>query len=154
MLLNKELTIKIPDGFRTLDPAERASMHVIEEGEGVVFSNPDRHILLSIGWKQMGKFTGFLLKEDDIAGKMKQTIQKAMKPYQYHSPEDRNTDLDGESAKGVAYQYTAQEVPMFGESLVVKRNRTLYYFNYYTRQAMVEENRETWEGMLQSVQWV
>ena len=42
---------------------------------------------------------------------------------------------------------------MTGESCVVKINKTLYYFNFYTRKALQKENRKVWEELLRSMRW-
>ena len=153
MLLNNTLQINVPEGFQTMDP-EAASAKLIEKGEGVCLSNPDRHILMTIGWKTLGRFTGFLLKEKDLEKNMESSILNAMKPFQCHNDGPCTQNIGGQEARGFCYHYIAQDTEMSAASILLRREKTVYYFHLYTRTALVQENTALWEELLTTARWI
>jgi hypothetical protein len=76
-----------------------------------------------------------------------------MKSFHFRDEEKVELSPGGKTAEGIRYVYDAQSVEMTGETCVVKVNKTLYYFNFYTRKALQEENRKVWEELLRSMRW-
>ena len=50
--LEDKLFLEYPEGFHELDEDERKSLTFLEEGPCLCLSDPGKHILISIGWKQ------------------------------------------------------------------------------------------------------
>ena len=109
--------------------------------------------MVSVGWKKIGVFAGLILNTGDVAKRLESSIRNAMKPFHYRAEEKVELCPGGKKAEGIRYVYDAQGVEMTGESCVLKVNKTLYYFNFYTRKALQEENRKVWEDLLQSMHW-
>ena len=61
-LLNEELNLACPEGFREMDQAERAKLNMLKDGEGVCLTDPARHLVLSVGWKRTGRLLSFLAR--------------------------------------------------------------------------------------------
>ena len=70
LILNDELQLQYPEGFHVLSEEERSKLNTSETGEWVGLSNPDLHILISLGWKKVNGFALMMLSEKDLAGKM------------------------------------------------------------------------------------
>lgn len=153
MLLNNELELGLPEGFHELSPEETGKLQFTETGAGSVFSDPERHIMVSVGWKQIGAFAGLLLNGSDLAKKMEKSLEGSMAAFGYQPVARLKKSLGGEPAEGIRYRYMAQEIGMEGESLVLKHKKTLYYLHFYTRAAMAAENQQVWEQILDSVRW-
>ena len=153
MTLNQVLDLSYPEGFHILDEAERSKLQFIADGPGEVLSDPDRHITMSFGWNTLNGFTALLIGTHDVAMKMKTAIASSSAPYGYKEEQDLKRPLGGQTAEGIRFTYTAQDVPMTGESYVVKYKKTLYYFHYYTRTALWETNKPVWDSILDSVSW-
>ena len=153
MLLNDELELYLPEGFHELSAEEAGRLEFTEPGAGSVFSDPDRHILVSIGWKKIGALAGVLLSEKDLSKRMEKSLGDSMASFGYRAIAGLNKTLDGDTAEGIRYRYVTQGTEMEGESLVLKHKKTLYYFHFYTRTAMVAENQPVWEQILGSVRW-
>ena len=66
VLLNNSLKLPCPEGFHVMDDEERSELNIMGNGPGVCLSNPERHIIVSIGWQQVGGLTSLLLKSGDI----------------------------------------------------------------------------------------
>ena len=127
MLLNNELSISFPEGFNEMSLEERKKLKLLAEGPGVCLSDPERHMIVSIGWKPLGLLPRLILNTNDIAA---------------------------QTAKGISYQYDAEGVEMTGETLAVKNKKTLYYFHVYTRTALLEQNQTLWDTLLAEGRWV
>ena len=153
MLLNEELNLACPEGFREMDQAERAKLNMLKDGEGVCLTDPARHTVLSVGWKRTGRLLSFLASAEDSAKSMEHRIAKAMAVYGYRSEGFLSGQIDGAPAKGFRYVYTAQGVEMCGESWAVKHGKTFYYLHVYLRAALREESLACWDAILEGLRW-
>lgn len=153
MLLNNELNLSYPESFHIMDQEERSRLQFMTKGAGECIADPERHMILSVGWQTLGLMPSLLLKTEDIAKKMCDSIRRSMEPYGYKNEALLSRNLDGSPAQGIRYQYAASEIEMTGESYVVKHKRTLYYFHCYSRTALEEENAGILDGILDSIRW-
>lgn len=154
MKLNDELEMSCPDGFHIMDENERKGLRMARGGECVLFSDPERHMIVSVGWRKSGLFAGFLPDTGGIAVKAEKSMIGSMKRFGCTKESDSERQLDGETAKGFRYRYTAQDIEMCGETYALKRRKTVYYFHLYTRAALKDENQAVWSEMLNSVHWL
>ncbi len=150
---NSTLVLSIPDGFRELDEAERDKMNMLEDGPGKIFTDPDRHIIISVGWKPLGFVTSLLLGTKDAANNMKTSIRRAMEPYNFHEGPSCRKTLDRETIDGFSYSYEAQGIKMYSEAYVTKHNKVFYYLYIYAREELKEESLRTWNSILASAEW-
>ncbi len=104
MKLNNHLELSFPNSFRQLTPKERSKLNFMAEGEGVCIREDEQHILISIGWHEIGAFLGFLFSDKDLAENMKKNIRKMSSPYHFRDEEDIKTDLGGKTAEGIRYR--------------------------------------------------
>ena len=81
---NNTLVLTIPDGFREMAAEERNKLNMLEDGPGKVFTDPDRHIIVSVGWRPLGFVTSLLLGTKDAVSNMKTSIRRTMEPYDFH----------------------------------------------------------------------
>lgn len=153
MTLNNILDLTYPEGFHVLSDEERGKLQYLANGPGETLSDPDRHMMLSFGWQPLNGFTALLIGIHDVSMKMKTLITASMAHLRFKEEKDLKRTIGGEKAEGFRFSYTAQEIPMTGESYVVKYKKTLYYFHYYTRTEFREGNQAVWDGILDSVRW-
>jgi len=151
---NNALALSCPDGFHKLDSAERASLKMLAEGPGEVLSDPDRHILLSIGWKPVGTLTALLLNTKDVAKNMNMRLRKALKPYSCQERETLNRMISGKRAEGLAYEYDSNGIRMLGQSYVAKHGKAFYFLHFYVRSELKAESLPVCEEILASVKWL
>ena len=151
---NKALALSCPDGFHILDESERASLKVLGEGPGEVLSDPDRHILLSIGWKPLGALTSLLLNTKDVARNMNMRLRKALKPYGCREKGLLNRMIGGKRAEGLSYEYDSKGIRMFGQSYVTKHGKAFYFLHFYVRSEQQAESLPVCEEILASVKWL
>ncbi len=154
ILLNNELNLSYPEGFHVLDDEERNRLTFFEDGPGVCLSDPERHIMMSVGWKQAGGFAAMVLNSKDVAKNMEAKIRKPMKQFGYRLEGFVSREVGGKQANGFRYEYEAQGIGMFAESLAVKMNKTIYYIHFYARTALKAESLPIMEDILGSILWM
>lgn len=152
--LNSELKFPIPDGFHVMDEEEMSGMTMIAAGPGVCLKDPERHMVVSVGYKIAGLLTSKILSQKDIAEKSEGTIRQAMQPYHYRPDGAGKREICRLAADGFGYQYTAEEADMYAETYVIKKGKTFYYFHVYMRAALKEESMPVWEEMLREAVWL
>ena len=148
--INEEFTISYPEGFHVMTDEEWSKLNVLEDGPGVGLSDPDRHIIVTVGWKQVGGLTAKLIKGPDLVKNMEKRIRKAMAPWDYKNKGFSHRSVADSTAEGVGYTYRVQDTGMYAESYAMSRGRTLYYLHFYVRQEFKEEGLPVWEEMLAS----
>ena len=153
LTLNQQLTISCPEGFRVMDEAERSKLNVLGQGPGACITDPERHVVMSFGWKAAG-LAALLLSAKDAAKQAEADIRKAMSSYGYHLDGFLSRAVGGEKAEGFAFDYEAQGIRMYGESFAVKRGKVFYYLHLYTREALKDENVTLWTELLSSAAWI
>ena len=148
MLIFNEFELTLPEGFHEMTEDEKRSLNFWGGKDGVCISDPERHIVVSFGAKAVGFLMGKLVRETEVADRMESALSKAMNDYGYAYEGAVERTVCGKKASGFTYTYTAKEIPMTGESLVVKSGKTLLYIHYYTRTALRDENLPVWEKLL------
>ncbi len=154
MTLNGTLSLSCPDGFHVMNEEERASLKLLGKGPGEVLADPERHILLSIGWKPIGGLTALLLSSKDAFRGMRPQLLKALKPFFCKETGRLSALIGGEKAEGLSYEYESGGIGMSGRSYVVKHGKAFYFLHFYVRTALQEESLPVCDGILESVSWV
>lgn len=146
-----DLTVSFPEGFRRMTEGEMKKLNRLEDGPGVFMTSPERHIIVTVGWKKIALLASLLLSAKDIAKNAGGRIARAMKPCGCSEPAYTERTVAGSRAHGFRYAYTAENVPMEAETCILKRGRVVLYFNFYAREALKEESFSVWESVLASV---
>ena len=152
-ILNDALKLMIPEGFHVMTEEERGRVRLLTDGEWVGLSNPERHILVTVGWKPVGRFAAAMLSGSELAGTMEKKIRKPMQGLGYRLEGFTERTIAGTKANGFRYGYEAQTIEMTAESCAVKHERTIYYFHFYARAALKQESLPVWEELLDSACW-
>lgn len=150
-ICNDVLKMDLPEGFHVMDAEERSQMNSMGDGPFECLTDPDRHITIAIGWKAAGGLAGMLLNAKDMARNMETQIRRPMKAFGYRPEGFTERVTAGLRTYGFRYTYTAQEIPMLGESLVFKVDKCFYYLHLYTRDGLREASLPVWESILDSM---
>lgn len=149
--IDNKLYMDCPEGFRQLTEEELQKMNLIAGGKGLCISDSERHIVISVAWTKVNALSAWLLGTRETAGSMAKHIGKSMKPYSYVWLDDVKRDIDGQTARGLDYEYVVQGIHMIGESLVVKNEENLFYFHLYGRKVRREETLQVFNEILDGV---
>ena len=150
---NDKLILSYPDGFHVMDDTEKSDMRFYNGSSGTCLSDPERHILVSIGWNPIKGLSALLIRAEDAAKKMETGIRKPMQQYDYRLIGFVSKEIGNEKAEGFSYEYETQGIPMYGESYVVRHDGVLYYLNCYLRKELANESLEVWNAILSSAEW-
>ncbi len=153
VLLNEELSVSIPDGFRILSEEERNAMAVIDEPPAWCIRDDSRHLVLSAFWRKIGGLSSLLIDEKAIIKHVEETVSKPMKQYGYQLLDWETIWIGNQKAEGVCYSYQVNDTAMTADSFIVKNHRTLYYFHIYSQSALYEENKTLWSVLFQNAGW-
>ena len=116
-LLNNELKLTCPEGFREMSKEELSGYNFYSEAPGWCVNDADRHIMVSVSWKQVPGLFAKMLKVKDVAKSMEGQMAQAMKAFQYKLVEFTARTPGGKEAEGFRYDYTVQDTGMSGESV-------------------------------------
>ena len=158
MLINQELQLSLPEYLREMSSEEKQKLQMMAEGQGKVFSDEEKHIILSVGWKRLGGLQNLIVGRLNLVKHMENAIRVSMEPYRYSLKEQTEWSVGGIPAKGVRYNYwvlpeNEPETEMRGESLVVKKGKTIYYLHFYIRENLAAENASLWSEIVASASW-
>ncbi len=151
--ITDELNMTYPDSFHVMGEKERANLNSMTGDDFVGLSDPEANMIVTVGYKANVGFAAKLLSAKDMAKNMEKQIAKPMMIYSYARGRFKETQIGGISGYGFDYSYEVQGLVMIGESYVVKRDKSVYYFNMYSRDNMKTKNLSTWEDMLKQARW-
>ncbi len=123
---------------------------MLEGGSWIGLSDPERHVLITLGWKQAGGLASALLTGRDLARNTEKNIRRSMKVFGYRADGFAERPVAGGAAHGFRYGYRAQDAEMYGESFILKSGKTIYYFHLYARAALKAASLPPWEALLDS----
>lgn len=150
---NAELCISYPDGFSRIDEEIKRRMGISRNDPTEIISDPDRHMTISIGWRPMN-LAGRLNTVKDMMKSVESGIRDEMQPYDYSFGDSSSIEMDGVKAEAFSYEYTAEDIDMYGETVVIKGNKIMYNIHLYARKELLDSSLETWHGILGSAKWV
>lgn len=150
--INNELELSIPEDFREMSADEKAGLQMSSHGESICLKAPERHMVISIGWKKNGLLSK-LLNGGDFVSELDSCYRKSMKPFGYRRTDDISREIDGVRADGIRYEYQAQGIDMTGESMGLKKDNELYYLHVYYRTEFSDNCRAVWKEILDSAKW-
>ena len=151
LMISEQLKLPCPSGFHLMSDEEKAKLNFLESGEGFCLRNEDRHMLVSVGWRETGMLTAMLLSDISVEKNMESSIRQAMQPYGFRLETYLNRQIASGNAAGFRYTYTAQDTGMLSESYVLRSGRSVIYFHLYARDAFREESLPVWNDLLASV---
>ena len=137
-ILNDELEFAVPEGFSMLSSEECRELNFYD-GEGLCLSDPERHVLISLGSMKLSGFANILLSEKDLIRNAENRISMPMQEFGYEQAGSVKAMIAGREAPGFSYDYQVKDIRMHGESYLLKKDRTVYYFNLYVRDETKEE---------------
>ena len=152
-VINNELAFPIYDGFHIMDEEERSRLNFLSGGQGTCLTDPERKIIISIGWSKVGRMATMLLNTAELAKNMEARASEPMADFGYELQGFVSPRIGVKSAEGFDYGYDAEGVRMFAESLVVKHRKTLYYLHFYCHWDTRGIDHSLWEDIIREASW-
>ena len=147
--INGRIELELPDGFHVLDETEKKDFELAAAGEYVAFSDPQGHILATVGCRNIG-IASFLIGTNDAARSAERQIGDAMQGFRYEFTGFVDRTIAGRPSRGFGYTYVSEGTEMSGETCVMKSGKFLYFFNIYYRRSLGENSLKVWKEILDS----
>ena len=153
MTIKGKMNISLPESFSPLDRSSRESMHFYGREPEMCMSDKDRYMLVIAGYQQLPLISRIMLKEGEVVRSMEKSCSLAMKDFNYKLQEFMSRQIGGKTASCFRYTYSAEEVPMEGESCFIRDGKLIYSLYVYYRKQLREESLTAWESILDSIKW-
>ena len=150
-VVNEEMRIPLPDGFHVMTDEERNAISKGQKAPAWVMADEEKHFMFSVSWKDIPSFASFLLGTKDIAKNMMKRYRDAAEGAGYTFGEIRKFMIGGEKAYGYPFNYETEGIAMCGDSIVIKKGKTCYFFHTYYREATKEESEKLLEEIYGSI---
>ena len=147
------LAITVPEGFTVVPHDELELLMGIKYDRMWGMRDAERHMVLSVTWKDTGKLLTKLASEKYLAKRADETSARRYRKRGYRSGGFFARTIAGANAQaqGLRYSYEAEGIVHEGEALVFKRGTRCYTLSYNTRSALADENRLVYEAILESL---
>ena len=147
------LAVSAPEGFVVVPHGELESLMGFKYDRMWGMRDTERHMMLSVTWKDSGKLLTKLASEKSLAKRVDETNAKRHREHGYRREGFFVRGVAGASAQaqGVRFSYDVEGVAHEGEALVFKRGVRCYTLSYSTRSALATENRPVYEAILESL---
>ena len=148
------LAVTLPEGFVQMPHEEIESMMGFKYEQLRGMRDTSRHMLMSVTWKDSGKFLSKLAAPKVIIKQVDKNFARRGRKSGYRSEGFLTREVAGASsqAHGFRFSYAADGVAQEGEVWVFKRDVRCYTICYYTSSAEAAANRPVWEGIMSSLE--
>lgn len=148
---NNEIKIAYPEGFHVMNDEELREMNYTGEGNAIFLRDEERHMVVSVGEKEIPGFSALMLNQKEIAKNTEGYIKKANSSYDYRLGEFFERNIGNDTGNGFSYGYVAKDTAMYAECFTVKKKKKVYYYYLYTREEQKEKNLGIWDEILSSI---
>ena len=147
LAINENLKIGVPMGFLVMDDEEREALAKGQTAPAWCMADEDRHLLVSSSWKSIPKWASIVLGTKDMAKNMRKRYGESANDAGYKLGSLRKFNIGKETAYGYPFTYVAEGINMCGDSIVVKKGNTYYFFHSYYRESL----KNIYEPMLEEI---
>ena len=151
-LLNDELSVGIPFGFHVMDHGEEIRVFKEEAADRWAIWDTSRHIIVSVMWHVSNKFLVKFANTKDLVKRVEKQARKAYHANGYQAGEPYETQVCGEQASAISYEYEMQGVGQVSEVLVFKHGACCYTVYYYARKSAAKKSRKVFQEILDSME--
>jgi hypothetical protein len=153
IIVNDELSFNCPDGFHRLSSEEIGKYNLANDQPGCVLRDEERHIIVSLAWKQLNPLLALFLNVRELIGRMAEYVAEANKDYGYVQGEFFTGSIAQKKSAGFDYSYRAGETAMDARMIMVRNRRTVYYLYFYFRSQNRQESLAVIEPIISSMNW-
>ena len=154
MTINGKMSISLPEAFLPMDQSSRDNLHFYGSEPDLCLHDKDRHMIVIVNHQKLPLISRIMLKDKEMIGSLEKTCAQTMVDFDYRLQEFLSRQIGGKTAHGFRYTYTADGIPMEGESCFIRDGKLMYNLYVYYRKQLREESSATWKTILESVKWV
>ena len=151
-LVNGELSVAYPDGFRVMDSDELKRVFGDNIIERWAIWDEERHIIFAVAWHRSNAFVVKLASAKELARRIEKAARKSYKATgSYGGGKLFKTTICGQDTWGTSFSYEMQGIAHVGEVLAAKHGACVYNIHAYMRANMQEESRNVLDKMYASM---
>lgn len=124
--LGNFIYLPYPDGFHILTDEEKNNLNLLSDGLWSGISDPERHILITAGYKRTGKLISLIIDDKSLAVNAEKQVSKSMSQFGYILSGTKECKIINKNARGFAYEYTSSSIKMYGETYALKIGNNIY----------------------------
>ena len=79
--LNNDLCFSYPEGFQQMSREDLGRHKFIEEAPGFCVHDEERHIMISVSWRQANPFVAMLVGSAEVSRNMEAKVRKPMSKF-------------------------------------------------------------------------
>ncbi|MBQ3404308.1 MAG: hypothetical protein IJG63_02680 [Oscillospiraceae bacterium] len=154
-LINNELSLSYPDGFQLMDREELKNAYLDDNPDRWGIRDGERHGLISVWWHESGQMLSSFARHfggvKSIAKSIEAKLRKGFRRNNYKFGGFFPTQLCGEEAHGLRYEYSVGDIAQYAETIVVQHKNRCYTVYYYARKDGDPSNHRLFEDILSSM---
>ncbi len=116
-VVNGELTITVPEGFKVLDSEGLKELYNDDNTDRWGMMDDQRQMVLSVFWHKNGGLISFLAKPEDVCMSTEKKLSKALKGYGYELEGFYEKNLCGKKACGFRHIHMIKGIEYTSKSL-------------------------------------
>ncbi|MCR5322430.1 MAG: hypothetical protein K6E85_04045 [Lachnospiraceae bacterium] len=115
-----DISLSYPEGFHEMSDREKAGLQFFKGQQGTCLSDPEKHILVSIGFRKSA-IASLMIDGEKAAREAEKNIREPMKNFGYRMENFSECEIAGQKAYGFRYHYTARDIGMTGEQFLCRQ---------------------------------
>lgn len=139
-LVNGELTITLPEGFRAMTAEEMQKGFAGTMPNAVGFRDEANHVIAIVAWNETNRFLVKLASPKSLTKRAEMTLPRLYKDHDYHFDGRFTSKLAGIEAHGIRYGFTTQGIAHDAETVMIPKGKRCYSLYYYTRSECAAAN--------------
>lgn len=152
-IIIKDLVLFYPDEFVLLGEEETNQMKFYNDSKGICIKSDDRHMIITVGYKEVNILVNLIISRKDLVKNTLADISSAMKEYDFKFINIISSIADDKEINGFSYEYISENIPMYGEAYIIKRNNNIYYLYLYSRKDNLDTNLDIWKDIINNLKW-
>ena len=152
-IIINDLILIYPEEFEAVGEEETDQMKFYNDSKGICIKDSNRHMIITVGCKDVNLLANFIFSRKDLVKRTQSDIATAMKNYDFKLIGKIESVADGKEIDGFNYEYIAEDIPMYGEAYVFKKNKTIYYLYLYSRKDCFDNNVAVWKDIINNLRW-
>ena len=148
---NQAFSIRVPDGFEPMTAEELEKLYRDENPDRWGVWNRERHVMLTVLWKRYPVLVGALADVKAIARRNQQLTEKGYAGHDFRPGGFFSMQADGLPLEGYRFSYRIGDVVQNAETVLMKKQKTIYNITCTGREENADENAETFREIIGSL---
>lgn len=150
-VVNGEISIDIPEGFRILDREELNVLYADGNPNRWGMTDDERHMVVSVFWHKNNPILTFLAGAKDACKATERKLSKALRDYGYFFEGFYRRVLCGKQAYGFRHRYTLKGEEYVSYVTLFMKGRVCYTVYCYVRTTEMEDRIPVLLDIIQSM---